>query len=122
MVISFKGRHFQKDIVLQSIRWYLAYALSYRDIEKVMKERGFEIDHSTINRWVIHYSPLLEKAFHVKKHRPGGRWRLDETYIKVKGQWKYYYRAVDKSGGTTHTLEHMSKEDGSFFLKEAIVY
>ena len=60
MAISFKGRHFQKDMMLQSIRWYLAYALSYREIEELMKERGFDVDHSTINRWVIHYSVLLE--------------------------------------------------------------
>ena len=60
MAISFKGRHFQKDMMLQSIRWYLAYALSYREIEELMKERGFDVDHSTINRWVIHYSVLLD--------------------------------------------------------------
>ena len=61
--ISFKGRHFQKDMIVQSIRWYLAYALSYRDIEEMMQERGFSVDHSTINRWVLHYSPQLEAAF-----------------------------------------------------------
>ena len=91
-MISFKGRHFQKEMILQSIRWYLAYSLSYRDIEEMMKERGFEVDHSTIQRWVVHYSPKLEEVFHNKKRRPGDRWRLDETYIKVKGQWKYLYR------------------------------
>ena len=95
-MISFKGRHFQKEMILQSIRWYLAYSLSYRDIEEMMKERGFEVDHSTIQRWVVHYSPKLEDTFHKKKRWPGDRWRLDETYIKVNGQWKYFYRAVDK--------------------------
>ena len=97
-MISFKGRHFQQEMILQSIRWYLAHSLSYRDIEEIMKERGFVVDHSTIQRWVVHFSLELEKAFHKKKKRPGNRWRLDETYINVKGQWKYFYRAVDKQG------------------------
>jgi transposase-like protein len=79
-------------MILQSVRWYLAYSLSYRDIKELMQERGFSVDHSTINRWVIHYSPQLEAAFRLKKKRVGTRWRMDETYIKVKGQWKYYYR------------------------------
>ncbi|MCP4289925.1 MAG: IS6 family transposase [Gammaproteobacteria bacterium] len=69
-----------------------------------MKERGFEVDHSTIQRWLVHYASLLEEVFHKKKKRPGDRWRLDETYIKVKGQWKYFYRAVDKQGNTIDFL------------------
>ena len=88
-MINFNGRHFQKDIILQSIRWYLSYALSYRDIEELMDERGFTVDHSTINRWVVYYSPQLEKEFRKKKIHTGSRWRLDETYIKVKGQYRY---------------------------------
>ena len=99
-MINFKGRHFQKEMILQSIRWYLAYSLSYRDIEEIMKERGFDVDHSTIQRWVVHCAPRLEEAFDKKKKRPSGRWRRDETYIKVKRQWKYSYRAVDKQGNT----------------------
>ncbi|MEE8057711.1 MAG: IS6 family transposase, partial [Pseudomonadales bacterium] len=99
-MISFKGRHFERDMILQSVRWYLAYSLSYRNIEEMMTERGFKVDHSTINRWVVHYAPKLEPVFHKKKKRPGDRWRLDETYIEVKGQWKYFYRAVDKQGNT----------------------
>ena len=102
--ISFKGRHFQRDMILQSLRWYLAYALSYRDIEEMMAERGFSVDHSTINRWVLHYSPQLDAAFRHKKKRVGKRWRMDETYVRVKGQWKYYYRAVDKQGQTIDFL------------------
>ena len=69
-----------------------------------MNERGMTIDHSTLNRWVIHYAPKLEKAFHEKKKKPGNRWRMDETYVKVKGEWKYYYRAVDKQGNTIDFL------------------
>jgi transposase-like protein len=96
--ISFKGRHFQRDMIMQSARWYLAYGMSYRDLEEIMQERGFSVDHSTVQRWMIHYAPLLEQAFGKKKRKPGNRWRLDETYLKVKGQWRYYYRAVDRDG------------------------
>jgi len=91
-------------MILQCVRWYLAFALSYRDIEEIMQERGFDVDHSTIHRWVIHYSPLLVEKFRTKKRMPSGRWRLDETYIKVKGKWKYYYRAVDRNGETIDFL------------------
>jgi putative transposase len=100
-MISFKGRHFKKTIILMAIRWYLAYSLSYRDIEELMAERGVDIDHSTVNRWVIKYSPSLEAKFtnHYKK-KMGTSWRMDETYIKVKGKWCYLYRAVDKLGDT----------------------
>ena len=121
-MISFSGRHFQKEMILQSIRWYLAYSLSYRDIEEIMKERGFDVDHSTIQRWVVHYAPQLEKAFHQKKKRPGDRWRLDETYIKVKGQWNYFYRAVDKQGNTIDFLltANRDKKAALRFLIKAI--
>ena len=103
-MISFNGRHFNQDMILQAVRWYLAYSLSYRDIEEIMAERGFEVDHSTVNRWVIHYTPRLGKAFHKKKKKPGNRWRMDETYIRVKGKWRYYYRAVDKENNTIDFL------------------
>ncbi len=120
--ISFKGRHFQHDMILQSVRWYLAYALSYRDIEEVMQERGFSVDHSTINRWVLHYSPQLDTAFRQKKKRVGHRWRMDETYVKIKGQWKYYYRAVDKQGQTIDFLLTATRDTKAAlrFLKKAI--
>ena len=100
-MINFKWRHFQKALILLAIRWYLAYSLSYRDIEELMLERGVKVDHSTINRWVIKYAPLLEEAFR-KSHKKSvnDSWRMDETYIKVKGVWHYLYRAVDKFGNT----------------------
>jgi len=121
-MISFKGRHFERNMILQSVRWYLAYSLSYRNIEEMMAERGFTVDHSTIQRWVVHYSPKLEKAFHGKKKRPGDRWRLDETYIKVKGSWKYFYRAVDKQGNTIDFLltAKRDKKAALRFLTKAI--
>jgi transposase-like protein len=120
--LSFKGRHFQKDIVLQSVRWYLAYSRSYRDTEELMAKRGFSVDHSTINRWVIHYSPQLEAAFRLKKKRVGNRWRMDETYIKVKGQWKYYYRAIDKQGNTIDFLLTTTRDTQAAlrFLKKVL--
>ncbi len=121
-MISFSGRHFKKDMILQSVRWYLAYSLSYRDLEEIMKERGFHVDHSTINRWVIHYTPQLEEAFLKKKKRPGDRWRLDETYLKVKGKWHYYYRAVDKDGDTIDFLLTKKRDKKAVlrFLNKAI--
>ncbi len=102
--MKFSGRHFPKDVILTAVRWYLRYNLSYRDVEELMAERGIVVDHSTINRWVVKYAPLLVEP--AKNHEPkvGISWRLDETYIKVRGQWKYLYRAVDKDGNTVDFL------------------
>ena len=121
-MISFKGRQFDKQMILQSVRWYLAYSLSYRNLEEMMAERGFTVDHSTINRWVVNYAPQLEPAFHGKKKRPGDRWRMDETTIKVKGSWVYYYRAVDKQGNTIDFFltEKRDKSAALRFLNKAI--
>ncbi len=85
----FHGEHFPKCIVLQAVYWYLRYSLSYRDIEELMKERGVELDHSTAQRWVVKHTPLLETEFRKKKESVGTSWRMDETYIKVKGIWHY---------------------------------
>ena len=121
-MISFKGRHFHQTLILQAVRWYVAYPLSYRQIEEIMQERGYEVDHTTIQRWVVHYCPQLEKAFQKKKRRAKGRWRLDETYIKIKGQWKYLYRAVDKAGDTIDFLltAKRDKKAALRFLTKAI--
>jgi len=91
---------FPIDVILVCIRWYAAYPLSYRHLKEMMEERGAFVDHSLINRWVIRFLPLLEKVFRKHKRAVGGSWRMDETYIKVKGVWKYLYRAVDKEGKT----------------------
>jgi transposase-like protein len=88
MAISFKGAHFPKDIILMGVRWYVAYPLSTRHVEALMLERGVHVDHSTINRWVVKSSPQLEEAFHRRKRPVWISWRMDETYIKVKGQWR----------------------------------
>ena len=103
-MLKMKGMRFPKEIILVCIRWYAAYALSYRNLEEMMRERGVSVDHSTISRWAIRFLPLLEKLFRKHKRPVGGSWRMDETYIKVHGQWTYLYRAVDKEG---HTIDFL---------------
>ena len=87
-----------------SVRWYLRYGLSYRNLEEMLEERGVFLDHTTIFRWVIRFTPMLVSAFHPKKKLIGGRWRMDETYVKVSGKDRYLYRAVDKEGQTVDFL------------------
>ena len=122
MAVSFKGAHFPQDIILMGVRWYVAYPLSYRHVEERMEERGVAVDHATVQRWVVKYSPLLEEACHRRKRPVWVSWRMDETYIKVKGQWYYLYRAVDKYGQTIDFLltEHRDTEAALRFLKQAI--
>jgi putative transposase len=122
MAVSFKGAHFPKDIILTGVRWYVAYPLSYRHVEELMQERGVAVDHATIQRWVVKYSPQLEEAFHRRKRPVWVSWRMDETYIKVKGQWYYLYRAVDKTGQTIDFLltEHRDEQAAKRFLTKAI--
>ncbi len=98
--ISFKGRHFDRSVILLCVRWYLAYSLSLRDLEEMMAERGISVDHATVHRWVIRYSPELLERFNLRKRAVGGKWHMDETYIRVRGQWTYLYRAIDKLGDT----------------------
>src|SRR5262245_52999266 len=86
MAVSFKGAHIVEEIILTYVRWYLAYPLSYRQGEELMAERGVSVDHATIQRWVLKCSPGLEETFHHRKRPVGYSWRLDETYIKIKGQ------------------------------------
>src|SRR5499427_6231290 len=122
MAISFKGAHFPQEVILMGVRWYVAYPLSTRHVEELMAERGVDVDHSTINRWTIKYSPLLEEAFHRRKRPMWVSWRMDETYVKVKGQWRSLYRAVDKTGQTIDFLltEHRDTEAALRFLTKAI--
>src|SRR4028119_88345 len=100
----FKWRHFLPEIILLNVRWYCRYALSYRDLEEMRAERGIEVDHSTINRWVLKYAPELDKRIRPHLRSTNDSWRVDETYIKVKGRWKYLYRAVDSLGNTLDFL------------------
>ncbi len=100
----FKYRHYQAEIILLCLRWYLRYSLSYRDLEEMMVERGLCVDHTTIYRWVQHYAPILEKKCRAKLRSTSDSWRVDETYIKVKGIWMYLYRAVDSDGNTVEFM------------------
>jgi len=116
----FKWRHFLPEIILLNVRGYCRYPLSYRNLEEMMAERGVEVDHSTINRWVLKFAPELDKRLRPHLSLTNDSWRVDETYIEVKGGWKYLYRAVDSIG---NTLDFMlsAKRDGKaaarFFRK-----
>jgi transposase, IS6 family len=116
----FKWRHFEGEIILLCVRWYLRYSLSYRDVEEMMLERGLTVDHSTIYRWVQRYAPELEKRCKPHLKPTNDSYRVDETYIKVKGQWKYLYRAVDSEGNTIEfmlSVRRDAKAAKRFFRK-----
>jgi transposase-like protein len=95
---AFAGFRFPPDVIVLAVRWYLRFGLSYRDVEELLVERGIEVDHVTINRWVQHFTPLLADAARPCRHAVGGRWLVDETYVKVAGRWRYVYRAIDQVG------------------------
>jgi transposase-like protein len=96
----FKWKHFEKEIILLCVRWYLRYSLSYRNLEEMMLERGIKVDHTTIYRWVIEISPEIDKRSRPFLNPTNDSWKVDETYIKIKGKWKYLYRAIDSEGNT----------------------
>ena len=96
----FRGRHFQDEIIVLCLRWYLRYPLSYRNLEEMMAERRLSVDHSTIARWVLHYAPILNKRIQCRMQNRNRSWRVDETYIRVAGRWTYLYRAIDSDGNT----------------------
>jgi transposase-like protein len=100
----FRGRHFRAEIIVLCVRWYLRYPLRYRDLEEMMAERGLEVDHSTIARWVLHYSPILSRRIRREMRHPNRSWRVDETYVRVAGRWTYLYRAIDSAGDTIDFL------------------
>ena len=116
----FKWRHFEAEIILLCVRWYLRYSLSYRALEELMRERGLEVDHTTIYRWVQHYAPELEKRSRPHLKATTDSWRVDETYIKIKGTWTYLYRAVDSEGNTLEFLLSPTRDAEAakcFFVK-----
>jgi DDE domain len=92
----FKGRHFDSSVIILCVRWYITYKLSYRDLRDMMAERGIDLAHTTILRWVQHYVPEFDKKWNRFARPVGTSWRMDETYIRVRGEWKYLYRAVDQ--------------------------
>ncbi|MCZ4354600.1 IS6 family transposase [Roseovarius aestuarii] len=107
MTIDFKGSHYPKSVILYAVFFYVRYAVSYRDLEEIMAERGVNVDHATLNRWVVKYAPLIAAKAHKRKQKTAVSWRMDETYIKVRGKWTHYYRAIDKHG---KTLDFMLSE------------
>ena len=118
----FKWRHYEKEIILLNVRWYLRYSLSYRDLEEMMQERGLSVDHTTIYRWVQHYAPEMEKRSRKHFQHSNDSYRIDETYIKVKGKMKYLYRAIDSQGNTIDFLlcARRNKEAAKRFLKKIL--
>jgi putative transposase len=121
-MISFKGAHFPKDVILYAVFFYVRYGVSYRDLEEIMGEMGVKVDNSTLNRGVIQYSSSLALAAKKLKRAVATSWRMDETYVKVKGQWVYLYRAVDKFGGTVYFMlsEQRDEMAATTFFKQAI--
>lgn len=118
----FKGHCFPRAIILQAVYFKFRFSLSYREIEELLSIRGVKVDHATIQRWMFKFSPLIEKTFRKRKRPVGNSWRMDETYIKVKGEWMYLYRAVDKKGNAIDFL--LTKIRNTFaahrFLTQAI--
>jgi transposase-like protein len=117
-----KRLHYPLEIMLVCVRWYVAYPLSLRNLEEMMAERGIAVDHSTVHRWAIKLLPVLEKTFRRCKRPVGKSWRMDETYVKVRGTWKYLYRAVDKAGNTVDFLlrAKRDKEAARWYFEKAI--
>ena len=101
---SFAGFRFPPDVIVVAVRWYLRYGLSYRDVEELLAERGIEVDHVSIYRWVQRFTPLLIDAVRPCRHACGDRWFVDETYVKVSGRWIYLYRAIDQFGQVIDVL------------------
>src|SRR3954462_1782867 len=95
---AFAGFRFPSEVIVVAVRWYLRFNLSYRDVEELLVERGVEVDHVTVFRWVQRFTLLLADAARFCRHSPGDRWHVVETYVKVNGVWRYVYRAVDQYG------------------------
>ena len=118
----FKWKHFQPEIILLTVRWYLLYNLSFRNLVEMMEERGLLMAHTTIMRWVHQYGPELDTRIRPHLRPTNDSWRVDETYIKVKGQWTYLYRAVDSEGDTIefHLSKTRDKQAAKDFFKKAL--
>ena len=120
--ILFRRRYFDREIIILCVRWYITYKLSYRDLRAMMAERGIDLAHTTIMRWVQRYVPEFEKRWQQYAQPVGTSWRVDETYIKIRGKWSYLYRSVDKEGHTVDFLlsEHRDIAAAKRFFERAV--
>lgn len=121
-MVSFKGAQFPRDVILHAVFFYVRYAVSYRDLEEILAERGVRVDHATLNRWVVKYASALAAVAQRRKAQTATSWRLDETYVKVRGDWCYLYRAVDRHGQTLDFMlsEHRDETAALRFLAKTI--
>jgi transposase-like protein len=108
----FKGRHFDRSVILLCVRWYLDYNLRLRDLEEMMAERGISVDHATIRRWTLRYAPELLERFNQRKRAVTVRWHVDDTYVKVRGQWRQLYRPIDSNGDTGRVPVQRATQSG----------
>ena len=119
---AFAGFCFPPDVIVLAVRWYLRFGLSYRDVEELLAERGIEVDHVTIYRWVLRFTPLLAEAARPCRRAVGDRWQVDETYVKAAGRWRYVYRAIDQFGQVIDVFVSLRRDVGAAgrFFKQAI--
>jgi len=122
VTIDSKGHQYPKSVILYAVFFYVRYGVSYRDLEEIMAERGVKVDHATLNRWVVKFSPLIAAKAQAKKKPTAVSWRMDETYIRVRGKWTYLYRAVDRDGQTLDFMlsEHRDTAAARRFFKRAV--
>lgn len=118
----FKWKHFKGDIILWVVRWYSRYALTYRDLKEIACERGLSVERSTLCRWVHEYGPEINKRIRPHLKTSNDSWKLDETYIKIKGKWRYLYRAIDKAGNTLDWMlsRYRNKKSAKRFFKKTL--
>ncbi|MEP5761251.1 MAG: IS6 family transposase [Litoreibacter sp.] len=121
-LVSFKGRHYPKSVILYAVYFYVRFGVSYRDLEEIMAERSVAVDHATLNRWVGKYAGAIADEAHPRKSPTSGSWRMDESFIKVKGKWTYLYRAIDKHGQTLDFMlsEHRDEATATAFFAKLI--
>lgn len=119
-MISFKSAQFPKSVILYAVYFHVRFPVSYRDLEEITAERGVDLDHATLNRWVEKYARAIAEEAHRRKSPTGQSWRMDETYVKVKGEWTYLYRAIDKQGNTLDFMLSECRDEAAataFFIK-----